>query len=152
VKATPSGDGEAKGRICDALVDCTDFFATFAELADAATPAGVTIDGRSFAQELDDYPETRSSREWMFAEYAGVRIVRDRRYKLYSDGRLYDIVADWLERGDLSGNPRPETLAARTRLQAVLDQLPPDVNLPLEPRSSSAFRDAGHVIARRRSS
>jgi arylsulfatase A-like enzyme len=132
-----------KGQVSDALVDCTDFFATFAELAGAALPSGVAIDGRSFAAELDGRPETRSSREWMFAEYAGVRIVRDRRYKLYSDGRLFDIVADWLEKTDLAGSRQPEVAAARTRLQAVLDQLPPDVNLPFEPRSSSAFRLRG---------
>lgn len=131
------------GQVSDALVDCTDFFATFAELAGAAPPSGVVIDGRSFEPEFDHRPETRSSREWMFTEYGGVRIVRDQRYKLYSDGKLYDVVADWLEKTNLAGSQHPEVRAARKRLQAVLDQMPPDVKLPFEPRSQSAFRLRG---------
>jgi len=128
------------GQVSDALVDCTDFFATLADLTGAALPPGVVIDGRSFAAELDDRHDTRSMREWMFAQYAGVRVIRDHRYKLYSDGRLYDVAADWLERNDLAEGRQPEMLAARSRLQAVLDRMPPDAQLPFAPRSQSAFR------------
>jgi hypothetical protein len=47
--------------------------------------------------------------------------VRDKRWKLYADGELYDVPADTLEQNP---NPSdPEAVAARKRLQAVLDSI-----------------------------
>jgi arylsulfatase A-like enzyme len=130
-------------RVSDALVDCSDFFPTFADLAGVSPPAGLTIDGRSFTAELDNLPDTRSARDFVFTQYAGVRVVRDRRYKLYSDGRLFDVAADWLEQSNLASAQSPEAVSARTRLQSVLDRLPQDANLPFAARSQSAFRIQG---------
>ena len=49
------------------------------------------------------------------------RFVRDKRWKLYANGDLYDVSADTLEQ-----NPNPagrEAAEARKRLQAVLDSI-----------------------------
>jgi hypothetical protein len=70
-------------------------------------------------------------------------VVRGGRYKLYSTGATYDAENDVLEQNDLQGASAPEVVAARGRLQAVLDSLPPDTKLPWEPRSQSWFRAHG---------
>ena len=41
-----------EGRVLEDFVDFSDFFATFAELAGAKLPHGVTLDSRSFALQL----------------------------------------------------------------------------------------------------
>jgi hypothetical protein len=47
--------------------------------------------------------------------------VRDKRWKLYASGELYDVQADVLEQNpDPTG---PEAAEARKRLQAVLDSM-----------------------------
>ena len=133
------------GRVSDALVDCSDLFPTFAELAGAKLPEGVKIDGRSFADLVGGVPSARARRQWIFAQYAATRVVRGARYKLYSAGPLYDLVSDPLEQHDLAESRDEQAVAARQRLQAVLDGLPADAKLPFEPRSQSAFRLRGET-------
>jgi arylsulfatase A-like enzyme len=129
-----------QGRVSEALVDCTDFFPTLAELATAPLPAGIVLDGRSFAGQISGNGDASPKRQWMFAQYGTVRIVRDERYKLYSTGAMFDVRSDWLETTDLAQGQDPDIAAARRRLQGVLDQLPPDTHLPFAPRSQSAFQ------------
>jgi hypothetical protein len=51
------------------------------------------------------------------------RFVRDQRWKLCDDGRLFDVAADPLEEHPLEpGFEGPEASAARQRLQPVLDR------------------------------
>jgi arylsulfatase A-like enzyme len=128
------------GRVSDALVDSSDLFPTLVELAGAKGAEDLTIDGRSFAPILRGSPDAASPRAWIFSQYAHQRVVRNQRYKLRSDGRFHDLVGDPLEEHDLSRTREPETVAQRTRLQQVLDRLPPDAKLWFEPRSISARR------------
>jgi arylsulfatase A len=118
--------GGAKGRVCDDLVDFTDVLPTLAAAGGAALPAGVTFDGRSFLPQVRGQAGT--PREAVFGHYeprhagfAGVKVryAHDRRYKLYHDGRLFDMTADLLEQRAL---PIGEAAAARRMLQAVLDR------------------------------
>jgi arylsulfatase A-like enzyme len=132
-----------QGRVSNALVDCTDFFPTLLEFAGAQPPSGVMLDGRSFAAQIRGSGDGPPAREWIFAQYATTRIVRDQRYKLYSSGEIYDLAADWLEKTNLAESTAPEIVAARRRLQGVLDQLPSDAQLPFAPRSQSAFKLRG---------
>jgi len=114
------------GRICGDLVDFSDFVPTFAEAAGAKIPGDMPVDGRSFLPRLRG--EKGNPREWIFCHYdprwgnrRKRRFVRDKRWKLYADGELYDMLADTLEQ-----NPNPpgsEAVAARKRLQAVLDSI-----------------------------
>jgi len=128
------------GRVSDALVDSSDVLPTLLELAGAGRPEGVTLDGRSFAAILRGAPDTASPREWIFSQYADKRLVRNRRFKLRSDGRFHDLLRDPLEKYDLSKSEDAEVVAERARLQQVLDSLPPDAKLWFEPRSISARR------------
>jgi len=120
------------------LADFTDVFPTLCDLAGAPRPAGAILDGRSLAPFLlgrDSAPP----REWILNQSHTRRVVRDRRWKLYSTGELYDVVDDPAETRDLSSAPPPESAASRGRLQAVLDSLPDDTALPFPHRSLQAF-------------
>jgi arylsulfatase A len=131
----------AQGRSSRALVDCSDIFPTLLDLAGVPIPQGLVLDGRSFASQLavsENVPPP--PREWIFAQYASTRVVRDQRFKLYSTGELFDLADDVAEKTNLAESTDPDDVAARTRLRAVLDQLPADAKLPFSFRSSSAFK------------
>ena len=118
------------GKVSDDLIDSTDFLPTLAAIAGSKIPSSFIADGRSF------YPQLRgqkgSPREWLYCHYDprpgwdkeqfSLKIfARDKQYKLYSTGELFDIAADELEK-----HPLPEkgetsaARAARLRLGRVL--------------------------------
>jgi len=110
------------GRVLNDLVDFSDFFPTFAELAQANLPEGVTIDGRSFAPQLRG--ETGKPRECVYIQLGSRRYVRDARWKLYGDGVFCDMKdAPFRETPIAAETADAEARAARKRLQAVLDDL-----------------------------
>ena len=106
------------GRVCEDLVDSTDFVATFAALTGSNLPSGMVFDGRSIAPHLLGRPAR--PREWIFNQLARMWYVRDAQWKLNEKGELYD----------MSGAPFSEKLVtgpqkARVRLKAVLAKLNP---------------------------
>jgi arylsulfatase A-like enzyme len=117
------------GLVLDDLVDTTDFLPTIAAVTGARPPSGVELDGRSFSPQLRG--RTGDPRDWVFCHYdpdwgnfGRTRFARDQRWKLYDDGRLYDVVADRLEERAIGlGSGGPEGEAARIKLQDVLDSL-----------------------------
>ena len=120
--------GKAKaGRVCDDLVDFTDVLPTLAEAAGAELPKGVTLDGRSFLPQVRG--EVGNPRDSIFCHYEPrhgnnnrkVRYAQDKRWKLYQDGKLYDLAADLDEARPVTAES-PEAKAARAKLQAVLDR------------------------------
>ncbi len=114
------------GKVCGDLVDFSDFVPTFAELTGVSHPEGMILDGQSFLPQLQG--KKGRPRKWIFCHYDPRwggremrRFVRDKRWKLYDNGDLFDVLADTLERNP---NPDgPEAASARKRLQAVLDSI-----------------------------
>jgi arylsulfatase A len=98
-------------------------------------PRGVPFDGRSFLPQVRG--QKGNPREWVFwhfdplpgwgkEQYRLVRFARDRRFKLYDDGRLYDIPGDQLEQkpvGEGEGGAPAER--SRKKLRSVLDRMKP---------------------------
>ncbi len=82
----------AADTVCDDLVDVSDFLPTLAEIVGGELPGEVKLDGRSFAKRL--LGEGPGHREWVFAEHKENAFVKNRRWKLYSDGRLFDLQKD----------------------------------------------------------
>ena len=92
----------ASGLINENLIDFTDVFPTLAEISGAQHPADRTFDGISFLPHIKG--KDGPSREWIFCHYEPkwgkwkpARFVMDKRWKLYDDGRFYDVVNDPLE-------------------------------------------------------
>lgn len=125
-------------QVNDDLIAFSDFFPTIVEAAGIAPRPIADGDGISFWPQCRG--EVGDPREWIYGYYFPrpysetfddkyfhweVRYARDKRYKLYSTGDLYDTQADVLEKRviDLerasSGAKR-----ARKALQAVLDSYP----------------------------
>jgi len=113
------------GKVSDDLVDFSDMMPTIADMTGAKLPAGEVLDGVSFAPQLRGKKGT--PREWIYSYYEPVPsadstptiFARDQRWKLYNDGRLFDISNDVLEKHPISdGGP------AREKLRAALDSMP----------------------------
>ena len=113
------------GKVTDDLVDFTDIMPTIGDMSGAKMPAGEILDGASFAPQLRGRKGT--PREWIYCYYEPVPgpepkptiFARDQRWKLYSDGRLYDISRDVLEENPVTGD-----VPARKKLKAALESMP----------------------------
>ncbi|MEZ5385581.1 MAG: sulfatase-like hydrolase/transferase [Prosthecobacter sp.] len=123
------------GQVVDDLVDFSDFLPTFAELAGQPVRADERLDGHSFAKRLRG--KGAASRTWAHSEEAvlpkpggvepdgessGLFWVRTQRWKLYSDGRFYDMEMDLgeaspLRQEDLAGEARDSLAALRKAVQ-----------------------------------
>ena len=123
------------GVVSDALVDMTDFFPTVADIVGYRIPEGMVVDGHSLlAQFRGD--EDAYRRDWVFCHYDplvnGVpeleksgRFIRTRGFKLYHDGRFYDLTRDPGEHNPISeGAGSPDAERARSYLQTELSKFP----------------------------
>ncbi len=110
------------GEVSDDLVDASDFLPSLAALTAAPLPAGVNLDGqRTIAPAGRD----AAPRKWVFAEHEGKCFVRNRQWKLYGDGRLFDMDADPAEQAPLNVSRLPDAAAdAYGELQQALAELP----------------------------
>lgn len=113
------------GKVCDDLIDASDFLPTFCEMAGVKLPESLKIDGRSFAAQLRG--ERGTPREWLYAWYQPrgpkgkkAEFARDQRFKLYSTGELYDVVKDREEKAPL-GELSEEARAAKEKLRAAIE-------------------------------
>jgi len=112
------------GKVLNDLVDFSDFFATFAEVAGAKMPEGMTFDSRSFAPQLRG--EQGAPRDWIYVQLGAKWYVRNQGFKLTQGGELFDMSdAPFVEKTVAADTKDEASLAARAKLQAVLDQLNP---------------------------
>ena len=103
------------------LVDFSDFFPTFAEAGGGKLSTELKLNGVSFLPGLygKDY---EPARKWAYAERRGGRFwLRDQRWKLYNDGRFFDVKNDPQEKKALrAGALSAEGKAARERLRKAM--------------------------------
>jgi arylsulfatase A-like enzyme len=123
-----------------ALADFTDIYPTICDLAGVALAPMHRPDGVSHAAFLKAERDAKPPRTWILNEYHQTRVVRDARFKLYSDGRLFDANADPAEQHNLASSTEPAVIEANQRLREVLAQLPADTPPPFPLRSLSAFK------------
>ena len=117
------------GAVNDDLIDFTDFFVTLADVAGSGERDD-PLDGHSFLPQLNGrtgqprpFLFCHSSPRWGQRGERVTRFARDQIYKLYGDGRLFNVRADVLEQQPLDAGASAAA-AARDRLQAVLDGMP----------------------------
>ncbi|HUQ90308.1 MAG TPA: sulfatase-like hydrolase/transferase [Bryobacteraceae bacterium] len=119
-----------EGKTCADLIDSTDFVPTMMDATGAKWFEGRPLDGRSFLPQLRG--QLGNPRESAFAHYdphpggkvnyTPTRLAWDHRYKLYLDGRLFDIQADYFEQSPIRDESK-DARAARKKLQATLDRM-----------------------------
>lgn len=112
------------GKVSETLIEFSDFLPTIAQAA-GVRPLSPT-DGRSFLPQL--HGQKGDPREDIFVYYwprpergQPLRFVRNHRWKLYGDGKLFDVKNDVLEKKPVTGS---QTAAVRKNLQAGLDRMP----------------------------
>jgi len=115
------------GQVRDDLVDFSDFLPTVCEAAGASIPEDLKIDGRSFLPQLKG--ERGHPREYIYAWYfpwgpkEGGEWARTQRYKLYQDGRFYNVANDVLEKAPLGDDAlTPDTSHIRDMLREAINQ------------------------------
>ncbi len=116
-------------RICDDLVDFTDFLPTLTEAAGVDPDPASILDGRSFLARLRG--ERGNPREWIFCHYdphwgqwQPSRFVMNREWKLYADGRFFNLTSDPREESPLEPmGLGPATERIRVQFQEVLRQM-----------------------------
>ena len=109
------------GQVSDALVDVSDVLPSLSDVASAPLPKGVRFDGHSVLAQIGN---KATQRRWVFAEHDGRRFVRSRSWKLYNDGRFYDMEADPDEEQPLATKLlSPQASAAHRELQMALKGL-----------------------------
>ena len=87
-------------------------------------PAGVAVDGVSFAPGL--LGRSAQDREWAYSEGGKDRYwVRTQRWKLCSNGKLFDVQKDPEEKHPVPKGTSAEADAARMKLSGVLRKLRP---------------------------
>ena len=126
--------GKIEPGINENLIDSTDFLPTVAEAAGKAVPKSRQLDGISFYGQL--VGKAVPLRPWVFCHYdprpgwdkdkfRKLRFVRDQRYKLYGNGKLYDVGNDRLEQHPiLADRDTDATRTARQKLAVVLKEMP----------------------------
>lgn len=135
-----------KGSVTDVLIDFTDLFPTFLELANVAVPENLKIEGSSFASVLRSASDSVHQRDWVLAmgSYAaGIgedgrvrnwydfrdRMLRNDRYKVYIDTmrriyRLFDLKADPGEKQNLIDATQGNYIEVLKDFQKILDKIP----------------------------
>ena len=118
------------GAVTTDLIDASDFLPTILEAAGITPPDDYFIDGRSFLPQLKG--ETGNPRDWIFFHFEPMsgrvhryaRFIRDHRWKLYDDGRLFDLNADPEEEAAFDpADDDGERSEARSRLAPVFEQM-----------------------------
>ncbi len=128
--------GKTSGAVCEDLVDFTDLYQTFAEIAGVDVSGESELDGRSFLPQV--LGKKGNPRNWVFCHYdprwgkfVKARFARDQQYKLYADGRFYDVNADELEKAGVNAEDVTGDIKnARQRLKVVLDKMPDPTQRP----------------------
>ncbi|MDG2382301.1 MAG: sulfatase-like hydrolase/transferase [Pirellulaceae bacterium] len=140
--------GKIQPGLNDNLVDSTDFLPTVMEAGGQSISRAAKLDGISFYPQLFGNPS--QIRPWVFCHYdprpgwdkdqfRKIRFVRDKKYKLYGDGKLYDIPNDKLEQQPiLTPEDTEASRNARERLASVLRDMPNPDPVPRDgdPRDS----------------
>jgi arylsulfatase A len=116
------------GLVLDDLIDSTDFLPTICQAGGIEPPNSLTLDGRSFLPQLRG--EVGHPRDWTYCWYARAggakadfEFAMDKRYKLYRDGRLFDLEKDIEEKRPIADQERTlPAVAAAGRLVKVFDK------------------------------
>jgi arylsulfatase A-like enzyme len=112
-----------KGKTSNMMIDASDFFTTFMEMAGIQATDSV-LDGQSFLSEIKG--QKTDHRTWVYNQLARKWYVRELNWKLNESGELFDMskapFVEILVPADTKNN---EALAARKRLQTILDHLNP---------------------------
>jgi arylsulfatase A-like enzyme len=92
------------GTVCDEIMSVMDFLPTFSTLAGAEIPQDRIIDGKDISPLLFNKKGATSPHEaFFYYKQNDLQAVRSGNWKLFEDGRLYNLDEDIGETEDVSG-------------------------------------------------
>jgi arylsulfatase A len=114
------------GKVNDDIVDSTDFLPTICEAAGIAVPTTPKLDGRSFYPQI--LGKAGQPREWVYDWYSSPGVApfhefaATKEYKLYRDGKFFDLKKDPFEEGDAKQESelKGDEASVAKKLRAVL--------------------------------
>jgi arylsulfatase A-like enzyme len=113
-----------EGKVLKDLVDFSDLYATFAQVAGAPLPKHLIFDSHSFAPQLHGH--AGKPRDWVFVQLGHHWYVRSQDWKLTDSGELFDMKdVPFVEKPVPVGAGGPAAHAAREKLEKVLHTLNP---------------------------
>ena len=119
--------GVTKPKVSNTMVDASDFFPTFMELAGVKTTEN-PLDGQSILPEIEG--QKVAHRTWIFNQLANNYYVRELNWKLNQKGELFDMTKAPFEEILVTNDTQSsEAIAAKLRLQKTLNQLNPSAGV-----------------------
>ena len=127
-----TGGAAAGGKVCNDLIDFSDFLPTLCDISGARIPEHLQLDGRSFLPQLNR--QKGNPREWIYVHYnprfgkvVPSRFARNHEWKLYADGRFFNMMDDREEINPLLPEyieQNNDMRTAKQMLEAVINSMP----------------------------
>ncbi|MBM83475.1 MAG: hypothetical protein CMJ78_23190 [Planctomycetaceae bacterium] len=117
------------GQVSRDLIDFTDLYPTFLELAKVKGPENLALDGKSFVPSLRGSEDPFDKRNWIYSQVGDFRMIRDWHHTLDSKGGFHDINKDPLQEHKVSPQDKIAP-GRRQRLQMILDRLQKTASSP----------------------
>lgn len=115
------------GRETHDLVDFTDLAPTILEVTLTAKPQTLELDGRSFVPSLKGVEDPFEKRNWIYATFGNVRMIRDWQHFLDSDNNFHDLTKDPFQKEPVSPLDK-QAPGRKQRLELLLERLGRELN------------------------
>ena len=117
------------GIVSRDLVDFTDLYPTFLDLAGVNPPEKLKLDGKSFVPSLRGSEDPYKKRSWVYSQIGKFRMIRDWTHIIDNKGAFHNLLKD--PRQERKVNPLDKIAPGRRqRLQMILDRLPQNAEAP----------------------
>lgn len=117
------------GIVSRDLVDFTDVYPTFLELAGIMPPETLTLDGISLVPSLRGDEDPFKKRSWIYSQIGKFRMIRDWYHIVDNKGAFHNLLQD--PRQEQKVNPQDKIAPGRRkRLQMILDRFPKNAPAP----------------------
>ncbi len=113
------------GRVSRDLVDFTDLYPTFLELAGVEPASARKLDGKSLVPSLRGSDDPFEKRNWIYSQIGDFRMIRDWHHLVDNQGSFHDLDKDPRQEHEVSVLDK-QAPHRRERLQMILDRFPAD--------------------------
>jgi arylsulfatase A-like enzyme len=116
-------------RVSMDLIDFTDLYPSFLELAGIDPPDGLKLDGKSFLPSLRGSDDPFEKRNWIYSQIGDFRMVRDWHHLVDNQGHFHDLEKDPRQQHEVSKLDK-QAPHRRQRLQMIIERFPENAKAP----------------------
>jgi len=117
------------GVVSHDLIDFTDLYPTFLDLAGVTPPKTLKLDGKSFVPSLRGEEDPFKKRSWIYSQIGDFRMIRDWYHLIDNKGAFHNLLKD--PRQEQKVSPQDKIAPGRRqRLQMILDRFPKNAPAP----------------------